>query len=58
MDGLQKLAQKEASDRNLDFRSDYCLNGIAYDPRGDRILVTGKKWPLMWEIQIPGAIDQ
>ena len=28
------------------------LNGIAYDPRGDRLFVTGKNWPLLYEIRL------
>ena len=28
------------------------LNGIAYDAKGDRIFVTGKKWPKLFEIQL------
>jgi glutaminyl-peptide cyclotransferase len=28
------------------------LNGIAYDPRGDRLFVTGKLWPRVFEIRI------
>ncbi len=28
------------------------LNGIAYDPEGKRIFVTGKKWPKLFEIRI------
>ena len=28
------------------------LNGIAYDARLDRILVTGKKWPKLFEIRL------
>jgi glutamine cyclotransferase len=37
------------------------LNGIAYDARGDRLFVTGKLWPKVFEIQsairphLPGA---
>jgi glutamine cyclotransferase len=27
------------------------LNGIAYDPVGKRIFVTGKKWPRVYEIR-------
>jgi glutamine cyclotransferase len=27
------------------------LNGIAYDPQGDRIFVTGKLWPKLFEIR-------
>ncbi|NLW55741.1 MAG: glutaminyl-peptide cyclotransferase [Firmicutes bacterium] len=30
------------------------LNGIAYDPDGDRIFVTGKFWPRLFEIQVIG----
>ncbi len=29
------------------------LNGIAYDVRGDRLFVTGKFWPKVFEIQSP-----
>jgi len=28
------------------------LNGIAYDPKGDRLFVTGKKWPKLFEIRL------
>ena len=28
------------------------LNGIAYDPADKRIFVTGKKWPLVYEIEV------
>ncbi|MCB2213880.1 glutaminyl-peptide cyclotransferase [bacterium] len=28
------------------------LNGIAYDPAGDRLFVTGKKWPQLYEIRL------
>jgi glutamine cyclotransferase len=28
------------------------LNGIAYDPDGDRLFVTGKRWPKLFEIQL------
>jgi glutamine cyclotransferase len=29
------------------------LNGIAYDPQADRLLVTGKLWPRLYEIRVP-----
>lgn len=28
------------------------LNGIAYDAKGDRLFVTGKRWPKLFEIQL------
>ncbi|MDR3566658.1 MAG: glutaminyl-peptide cyclotransferase [Syntrophobacteraceae bacterium] len=28
------------------------LNGIAYDPKDDRIFITGKLWPLLFEIKL------
>jgi glutaminyl-peptide cyclotransferase len=28
------------------------LNGIAYDPEGKRLFVTGKRWPLLFEIRL------
>jgi glutaminyl-peptide cyclotransferase len=31
---------------------DDVLNGIAYDAKGDRIFVTGKRWPKLFEIRI------
>ena len=29
-------------------------NGIAYDPVNDRVYITGKRWPVMYEIRRPG----
>jgi glutamine cyclotransferase len=34
-------------DRNTDV-----LNGIAYDPAGDRLFVTGKNWPKLFEVRL------
>jgi len=31
---------------------DNVLNGIAYDPVGDRLFVTGKFWPKLFEIKL------
>jgi glutamine cyclotransferase len=28
------------------------LNGIAYDAKGDRLFVTGKRWPQLFEIKL------
>ena len=33
----------------------YVLNGIAHDPRSGRLLVTGKCWPHVWEIELVPA---
>ncbi len=32
--------------------TDYVLNGIAYDPGGKRLFVTGKMWPYIFEIEL------
>ena len=34
---------------------DAVLNGIAYDSAGDRIFVTGKLWPKLFEIRIASS---
>ncbi|HEX8512210.1 MAG TPA: glutaminyl-peptide cyclotransferase [Allosphingosinicella sp.] len=31
---------------------DAVLNGIAYDPKGDRLFVTGKNWAKLFEIDV------
>ena len=31
---------------------DNVLNGIAYDSKGDRLFVTGKRWPRLYEIRL------
>ena len=31
------------------------LNGIAYDARGDRLYLTGKKWPWVYEVSLRSA---
>jgi glutaminyl-peptide cyclotransferase len=31
------------------------LNGIAYDAKGDRLFVTGKNWPKLFEIRLRGT---
>jgi glutaminyl-peptide cyclotransferase len=28
------------------------MNGIAYDPQGDRLFVTGKNWPKLFEVKV------
>ena len=41
----------------LDASRDGVANGIAYDAKGDRLFVTGKNWPQLYQIQvlIPGS---
>ena len=34
------------------------LNGIAYDVKGDRLFVTGKRWPKLFEIRLRRATDE
>jgi glutaminyl-peptide cyclotransferase len=34
------------------------LNGIAYDSATDRLFVTGKLWPRVFEIRVPGLIGE
>ncbi len=31
------------------------LNGIAYDPKSNHLLVTGKLWPKLFEIELEPA---
>lgn len=37
---------------SIPFGEEACLNGIAYDPAGDRLFVTGKLWPELFEIRV------
>ncbi len=32
--------------------SDDVLNGIAYDAKGDRLFVTGKNWPVLYQVRV------
>lgn len=36
---------------------DAVLNGIAWDARNQRLFVTGKLWPTLFEIDVPGLTD-
>jgi len=49
---LAWLDLETLSRRNAAFNPDAVLNGIAYDPRGDRLFVTGKLWPNLYEIKV------
>jgi glutamine cyclotransferase len=37
---------------NLPQNADYVLNGIAYNEKTNTFYVTGKQWPLMFEIKL------
>lgn len=45
LSGLVRAAYSEAPDADV-------LNGIAYDAAGKRLLVTGKLWPKIYEIEL------
>jgi glutaminyl-peptide cyclotransferase len=34
------------------FNPESVLNGIAYDKQDNRLFVTGKDWPLLYEIKL------
>ena len=40
------------SNQRIDAESVLSLNGIAYDPRHDRLFVTGKQWPTVFELKV------
>ena len=44
-----EIKQKRATDQNF---AEKVLNGIAYDPKTKRIFITGKEWPVLYEIQL------
>jgi glutamine cyclotransferase len=48
--GWIDLSQLAVENANGD--PDAVLNGIAYDPKGDRLFVTGKNWAKLFEIDI------
>jgi glutaminyl-peptide cyclotransferase len=45
--GLDRLALRASPDD--------VLNGIAYDAKADRLLVTGKRWPKLFEVKLKPA---
>lgn len=50
---LSKLKASFAKPAGWD-QDEHVLNGIAYDPQTRHLLVTGKCWPKMFELQIDG----
>jgi len=49
---LKNQAREETHRLGQKFSFNSVLNGIAYHPETDRLLLTGKEWPLMFEISI------
>jgi glutamine cyclotransferase len=43
MNGIQNMENRDSED---------VLNGIAYDPQSERLFVTGKRWPQLYEIEL------
>lgn len=54
MERLEKLAKEKAREKTSWIKQGEVLNGIAYYQLNKRLILTGKKWPLMWEIGING----
>lgn len=48
--GLLPARERGADPENV-------LNGIAYDARGDRLFVSGKRWPKLFEIRVTSKIS-
>ena len=53
--GRLDLSEAVARSGRRDIRN--VLNGIAYDADGDRLLVTGKNWPKLFEISLPTPLS-
>ena len=51
--GIIDLTELMPDRRGLD-PTDAVLNGIAWDPEGRRLFVTGKNWPKLFEIRLTG----
>jgi glutaminyl-peptide cyclotransferase len=50
---LEELARLSGGDRKIK-----TLNGIAYDKSNDRLFVTGKFWPVIYEIKLVPVHEQ
>jgi glutamine cyclotransferase len=49
---LQKIDMTNLYPQNIRAAYADVLNGIAWDPQGKRLFVTGKKWPKLYQIKI------
>jgi glutaminyl-peptide cyclotransferase len=47
---LDRITPKPAPGKSIDV-----LNGIAWDPQGKRLFITGKLWPSLYELKVEGV---
>lgn len=47
---LKKIAEKVSKSKGKELTGEDNLSGIAYDPDRKRVILTGKNWPLVFEI--------
>lgn len=50
-DLIKDLESSPGYNRYVTGNANYCLNGIAYNENDDKLIVTGKKWPFLYEIK-------
>eukprot|EP00930_Biecheleria_cincta_P036648 TRINITY_DN25112_c0_g1_i2.p1 TRINITY_DN25112_c0_g1~~TRINITY_DN25112_c0_g1_i2.p1 ORF type:complete len:212 (-),score=32.75 TRINITY_DN25112_c0_g1_i2:53-688(-) len=55
LEGIIDRRQAEAEARAAGREPPDILNGIAWDPEGQRLFVTGKLWPTLYEIEVTPA---
>lgn len=46
------LESQQGYSRYVSSNINFCLNGIAYNEKSDRLVLTGKKWPFLYEIKL------
>lgn len=56
--GIIDLAGLGPDPRTLSDPTNDVLNGIAYDAKKDRLIVTGKRWPKLYEIKLTPKPDR
>ena len=42
-------------EQSIDVTGEAVLNGVAYDALGDKLFVTGKNWPHLFEVRLVPA---
>lgn len=53
--GLSREASAAADRRGQPFTFDDVANGIAFVPERGTLLLTGKRWPILFEVRLPGV---